>query len=1044
MRSQLSLSSIGCIFGQVFSRPKSLSILFVTLALAACGQEDITISSDLPKDSVQPSLKSVQAVNKCNYTNVVALDDTILINLTASESIMKPVVSVAGHSVTMSGQHNTWSGEFKLEEAPVRGDGDSLTDSIKIPVEISYMDNSGYAGETHTVSGSGTELEFCEQDCVCFPEDISGEWRLAQKAGAYGVGRAEGSIGDWSSTDFTLTERDCQFDDTYTFSAADPDFPANGDFTQDMGDLTWYETWQPAANPGGLEECGTPYAPFDGSTPGMTYKWDIGAGTLTVNGLGAHIGLPRVANDVENKGEDITSVTYKIETASDNFIALNILSGGPSPWWHFELERVKNADGTPVAGDSSDSDGSSGGSDSGSSPSPTPGTGSEQTDYSAADPTIKGPFDMTSGFGNPVLPTVAGNGDLFSVPAASIPSDENPDAYVGFASQESGDFPLSFGNGGSIIFYGSVPAGQVSSSASVRFKLENQPVDPEVGDVSVTEPSYTTETVIISGAEPGLYAFNVPAQLTYTFSNIIMYIDTPDVEVKITDVAAMVTPATADNGDAIGPFDMTMQFGDGVVSGDLGEFFTNDSNLGFGYSGFASSTTDLYPLTFGSGGTISFTAAVPGGQAVTDALVKFKFEKEASETGDVSVTEPSCTSSEVTVSGSTEAVYSIDVPVQGDRTFSSFVMYVDTLDTDVKISNVMVSISASSDATPVDCGSDALLYGEKGPFDMTGAYGDAAIDGDNGDLFRVPSNGGFGYAGYANQGEATNLYPLTFGNGGTLTFKASIPEEQAISEADIVFSFEKEPSETGDSCTTRPSFTTEPETITGASDLTYTIDITEKGANTYSSFIMLLETEDVQVKVTDVMVTTSEPADGEPEVPEGCGPSTGASVFPDENGVNTAGYFTGVFGGENGGSNTLRSGDVYTFPTEAASYGGFANDNTDLYPLTFNGFLNGSPLFTFCASSDSVANVFFQLENNPWPANGTIKESDHIEIAGDGVMSAYTAPINLNGPVQNWNSFLMFIEERDLPVTIGKIKANWNGNNSPDLTGYCDDFIPLN
>ena len=1039
MRSQLSLSSIGCIFGQVFSRPKSLSILFVTLALAACGNEDITISSDLPKDSVQPSLKSVQAVNKCNYTNVVALDDTILINLTASESIMKPVVSVAGHSVTMSGQHNTWSGEFKLEEAPVRV-GDDMSQSIKIPVEISYMDNSGYAGETHTVSGAGTELEFCEQDCVCFPEDISGEWRLAQKAGAYGVGRAEGSIGDWSSTDFTLTERDCQFDDSYTFSAADPDFPANGEFTQDMGDSTWYETWQPAANPGGLEECNIPYAPFDGSTPDMTYKWDIGAGTLTLNGLGAHIGLPRVANDVENKGEDITSVTYKIETASDNFIALNILSGGPSPWWHFELERVRNADGTLVSNDSSDSDGSSGGSDSDSSSSPTPGTGSEQTDYSAADPTIKGPFDMTSGFGNPVLPSVAGNGDLFSVPAASIPSDENPDAYVGFASQANGEFPLTFGTGGSIIFYGSVPSG---GSAVVRFKLENQAVDPEVGDVSVTEPSYTTESVVISGALPGLYSFNVPAQLTYTFSNIIMYIDTPDVEVKITDVAAMVTPAANDNGDSVGPFDMTMQFGDGVVSGDLGEFFTNDSSLGFGYSGFATATTDLFPLTFGDGGTITFTAAVPAGQATTDAIVKFKFEKEGSETGDVSVTEPSCTSTEVTVSGSSDTVYSLDIPVQGDRTFSNFVMYVDTLDTAVKIGNVMVSTTASSDATPVDCGSAAIMYGEKGPFDMTGAYGDAEIDGDNGDLFRVPSNGGNGYAGYANQGEAKNLYPLTFGDGGTLTFTASIPEGQAVTEADVFFMFEKQESASGSFCETNPRYETLPITVSGSSDLTYTIQIPAQGANTFSSFIMQLVDEDVQVKISDVMVTTTAPAEGEPTIPAACAERPKPSQFLDESGVNTAGYFTGVYGGENGGSNTLQNGDVFTFPADSASYGGFANDNTDLYPITFNGFLNGSPLFTFCASADSVANVSFTLENNPHPANGTVKQSDIVEIPGDGQIRAYTTAIILNTPVQAWNSFLMHIVERDTPVTVGKIKANWNGNNSPDLTGYCDDFTPV-
>ena len=37
-------------------------------------------------------------------TNVIGLGDTIIIDLEASESIMKPVVSIAGHSVTMSGQ----------------------------------------------------------------------------------------------------------------------------------------------------------------------------------------------------------------------------------------------------------------------------------------------------------------------------------------------------------------------------------------------------------------------------------------------------------------------------------------------------------------------------------------------------------------------------------------------------------------------------------------------------------------------------------------------------------------------------------------------------------------------------------------------------------------------------------------------------------------------------------------------------------------------------------------------------------------------------
>ena len=117
MRSQLSLSSIGCFFGQVFSRPKSLSILFVTLALAACGKEDITISSDLPKDSVQPSMKSLLAVNKCNYTEVVGWGQTVLIDLTSSESTYKPIVTINGEDVSITGQASSWRGEIVLSKA---------------------------------------------------------------------------------------------------------------------------------------------------------------------------------------------------------------------------------------------------------------------------------------------------------------------------------------------------------------------------------------------------------------------------------------------------------------------------------------------------------------------------------------------------------------------------------------------------------------------------------------------------------------------------------------------------------------------------------------------------------------------------------------------------------------------------------------------------------------------------------------------------------------------------------------------------------------
>ena len=53
-----------------------------------------------------------------------------------------------------------------------------------------------------------------------------------------------------------------------------------------MGGDTWLEGWQ------GAEGCGAPVAPFDGSNA-ATYSHDASAGTLTVYGLGAHIGLPK-------------------------------------------------------------------------------------------------------------------------------------------------------------------------------------------------------------------------------------------------------------------------------------------------------------------------------------------------------------------------------------------------------------------------------------------------------------------------------------------------------------------------------------------------------------------------------------------------------------------------------------------------------------------------------------------------------------------------------------------------------------------------------
>ena len=69
-----------------------------------------------------------------------------------------------------------------------------------------------------------------------------------------------------------------------------------------MGNSTWLETWQ-----GDFEGCGLPVAPHDGSNP-ATYVYNANAGTLTLSGVGAHIGFPRVTNQGEIGLDNVSNI----------------------------------------------------------------------------------------------------------------------------------------------------------------------------------------------------------------------------------------------------------------------------------------------------------------------------------------------------------------------------------------------------------------------------------------------------------------------------------------------------------------------------------------------------------------------------------------------------------------------------------------------------------------------------------------------------------------------------------------------------------------
>jgi len=161
------------------------------------------------------------------------------------------------------------------------------------------------------------------------PSALDVTWRLAPESGALGVGPAMNDVSWWSSTTDDVTGRACLFDDTYVFNS-------DGTFQNVLGADTWVEGWQ-GNDP---EGCATPVAPHDGSAS-ATYTYDEGAGTITINGAGAFLGLAKVINGAEiaSPADAADSITYIAELSDDgNTLELDIEVAGGG-YWSFKLVK---------------------------------------------------------------------------------------------------------------------------------------------------------------------------------------------------------------------------------------------------------------------------------------------------------------------------------------------------------------------------------------------------------------------------------------------------------------------------------------------------------------------------------------------------------------------------------------------------------------------------------------------------------------------------------------------------------------------------------
>jgi hypothetical protein len=395
-------------------------------------------------------------------------------------------------------------------------------------------------------------------------------------------------------------------------------------------------------------------------------------------------------------------------------------------------------------------------------------------------------------------------------------------------------------------------------------------------------------------------------------------------------------------------------FGNAVVDAET-QTYTFPSGAE-GWAGFANNA-DIYPISFPEGGSITFTAS-----AAVPTNVRFRFEYKPFPDVD-----PAYDTANVLIDSTEPTEYTIEIPSQGENTFSSFLLYLVERDQSVVVTDVIVTSGVAAEPEP-----EPPANGVTADF-TAGAFGNAVVDAET-QTYTFPS-GAEGWAGFANNAE---IYPLTFTDGGSITFTAS-----AATPTNVRFRFEYKPFPDVD-----PAYDTANVLIDSAEAKQYTIDIPSQGANTFSSLLLYIVERDSPVMVSDVVVS-----------------SEAAQEAPTNDA--TADFTAGAFGNSVVDAET----QTYTFPSGAEGWAGFAN-NAEIYPLSFD----AGGYVTFSASAATATNVRFRFEFKPFPDVDPAYDTANILIDSTDLQE-YTVEVPSQG-ANTFSSFLLYLVERDSPVVV--------------------------
>ena len=537
---------------------------------------------------------------------------------------------------------------------------------------------------------------------------LDGTWKLAPIAGALKVGPNPGDGSWWSSSAGDVDTRACIFDDKYVFNA-------DGSFDNEMGDQTWLEPWQ-GTDP---EACGAPVAPHDGSAD-ATWSHSETDGTITLTGAGAYLGLAKAitGGELSVSGTEVpTSRTYTVHSFDGDNLKLVISTGGG--YWTFEMIRdgvepetvnlTFNLDMSSVDAVSDQGVHIAGGGSFG-------GPGDNPLTDSDGDGIYTGTFTFPAN-GSSYYTYLNGGSDWGQKENIAGQECANSDNYNDrFVQWGTEDMTIN----ACFQFCGDGSCSELTPPTTVEVVFSTDA--KTYNDDLVASGGSALEVIHATGSFEGWSGYGVP--MTDTDGDGI-YVGTTEIVEGTTfeykyivggwgsfeSGAELNGPCDFDPSDGYNNYGATVGseplilptyvFGGGcavstpqtsgiVFTGSFGGALDTETPGGGIYTnptgaeswaGFANEDASMYPFQFPFGGAIHFKASSAG----ADAAINFRFEYMPHP--DV---EPSYNTEPVTISGSELMPYHVEIPPQGSNTFSSFLLYVQTLDVAVTIIDVEV------------------------------------------------------------------------------------------------------------------------------------------------------------------------------------------------------------------------------------------------------------------------------------------------------------------------------------------------------------------